>query len=88
MIRTLQVMSKGLPAGTTCRTGAVMGFPLGFEPTGCWEHAEARPVYAAAARVTIETRIAVNLRRKMQRLWIFNKNTVILLPVMRKRERE
>lgn len=44
MIRTLQVMSKGLPAGTTCRTGAVMGLPLGFEPTGCWEQAEARPV--------------------------------------------
>lgn len=35
MIRTLQVISKGWPAGTTCRTGAVMGFPLGFEPTGC-----------------------------------------------------
>jgi hypothetical protein len=42
--RTVHVMAKGLPASTTCSTGAVMGFPLGTDPTGCWEQAVARPV--------------------------------------------
>ena len=46
---------KGLPAVTTeVVTGCEMGFPWGFEPTGFWLQAEARPIMDVATMVARE----------------------------------
>lgn len=44
-----------MPAVTTeVVMGAVMGFPLGTEPTGFWAQAEARPMNDAATKAAME----------------------------------
>lgn len=49
---------KGFPAGTIWPSeGSAMGLPLGLDPTGSWEQAEARPAKAAATMVATEKRI-------------------------------
>lgn len=46
---------KGLPATTLeLGSGWLIGFPPGFEPTGFWLHAEARPMKEAATKVAME----------------------------------
>lgn len=66
-IRTVQVIVKGLPATTfELGSGWPIGFPLGFEPTGFWLHAEARPMKEATTKVAIEkciSRMGINLIR-------------------------
>lgn len=55
-------MTKGLPAVTTeVVSGALMGFPLGLEPTGFWVQAEARPRTDAATRAAIEKCILLGI---------------------------
>lgn len=58
-IRTFHVIVNGFPAGTIWfRVGKLIGLPLGLDPTGSCEQAEARPARAAPTIVTVEKYIS------------------------------